>query len=59
MLKTFEQWMKEVDAILSAKLMGLTSSDLPDCCYAMWHEDGVTPKSAAARAIRYAKGGDC
>lgn len=50
---SFEQYMQKVDSILSQKV-GLTSSDLPDVCYADWHEEGVTPKSAAARAIKYA-----
>ncbi len=53
MKKSFEDYMKEVDAILSRRV-GLTSSDLPDCMYCDWHEDGVSPKSAAAKAIKYA-----
>jgi hypothetical protein len=47
--KTFEQWMKEVDNIL-ARTVGLTSLDLPDCCYRDWYDDGMTPKSAASKA---------
>lgn len=47
--KTFEQWMKEVDSRL-VNSIGLTSLDLPDCPYRDWYEDGVTPRSAAARA---------
>lgn len=46
--KTFDEWMKEVDNIL-ARTVGLTSLDLPDCPYHDWYEDGVTPRSAAAR----------
>lgn len=51
--KSFEVWMKEVDAILAKRLCGLTSADLMDCMYCDWHEEGVTPKGAASRAIKY------
>lgn len=51
MKKTLEQWLKEVDAILS-KRCGVTRDDLPDCPYADWYSQGVTAKSAAARAIK-------
>lgn len=52
--KTFEQWKKEVDAHIIAKC-GLSSDDLPDCCYMQWYEDHVSPKVAASRAIRNAR----
>ncbi len=52
----FDAWMKKVDAEVSRKV-GLSVHDLPDCCFSDWHEDGVTPKSAASRAIKYAKEG--
>lgn len=52
---SFDDWMRAVDSILARKL-GLTSADLPDCCYADWHENGVTPRNAANRAVRNAKG---
>ena len=47
----FEEWMRDVDAIIASKLGGFDSNDLPDMCYRDWHEEGMTPKSAAARAI--------
>lgn len=53
--KSFDQWLKEVDAAIKAKFMGLGMLDLPDCPYADWYEDGVTPKGAASRAIKRAK----
>lgn len=52
--KTFEQWLKEVDAALVAKC-GLGYNDLPDCPYSDWYENGKTAKSAAAAAYRAAK----
>lgn len=53
MRKTFDQWLKEVDAIL-VRTVGLSHLDLPDCCYRDWYEAGVTPKGAASRAKRNA-----
>lgn len=47
---TFERWMQAVDAEIERKL-GLTSDDLPDCCYRDWFDDGRTPVSAANAAI--------
>lgn len=58
MAKTFEEWMKAVDAHCVAQL-GLSVHDLPDCCFADWYEDGIGPKSAARKAIRMANGDDC
>jgi len=51
----FEIWMERVDRELADELGGLTNEDLPDCCYADWHADGVSPKRAAKRAISRAK----
>jgi len=48
---TFEQWMKSVDAIL-VNSIGISSADLPDCCYLDWYDDGISAKSAARRAVR-------
>lgn len=48
---TFTSWKIEVDAALVAKC-GLESSDLADCPYRDWYEDGVRPSAAATRAIR-------
>ncbi len=50
---TFQRWMAAVDRIIAAKC-GFTSADLPDVCYADWFDDGVSPKSAASRAMRAA-----
>jgi len=52
---TFKQWKRAVDAECAAQLGGLTTDDLPDCSYYDWWSDGVTPKSAVKRAIKYAK----
>ena len=54
---TLDAWMKAVDAIVSARY-GLSVYDLPDCCYADWHEDGYTPAQAARKAVRSANGDD-
>ena len=51
---SFEEWMKAVDAALVAKC-GIASSDLPDCPYSQWFEDGKTPTGAAAKAIKAAQ----
>lgn len=51
--KTFEVWMKEVDAEVKRRIF-LSADDLPDCPYRDWHEDGVTPKGAASKAIKMA-----
>jgi Family of unknown function (DUF5419) len=51
MKKSFDQWMKEVDTAI-AKKSGVTSADLPDCCYRDWFDDGVRPAGAASRAIK-------
>lgn len=50
----FRAWMAKVDAAVAAKT-GLSALDLPDCPYYSWYEDGVTPKSAAAKAIKAAR----
>ena len=49
--QTFDGWMARVDAIVEARC-GLSTADLPDCCFADWYEDGCKPSTAAARAIR-------
>jgi hypothetical protein len=54
MKTTFDEWMKLVDLEI-LKLCGMTSDDLPDCCYGDWYKDDVTPKQAARRAIQNAK----
>jgi hypothetical protein len=47
--QTFEEWMKQVNSHLP-----MSSDDLPDVNYRDWYDDGVSPKSAAARALKYA-----
>lgn len=51
--KSFEVWLREVDAKIRAKT-GLSMLDLPDCPYADWYADGKTPAGAAASAIKLA-----
>jgi len=53
MKKTFEQWMAEVNQQIE-NMYGLSSDDLPDCCYRDWYDDGLSTKSAARRAIKNA-----
>ena len=53
---TFDAWMTAVDNEIAKRACGVTSGDLPDCGYADWYEDGVSPKSAASKAIRSANG---
>lgn len=47
---TLKEWILKVNAVLEAKV-GLALEDLPDCCYADWHEDGVSPSTAARMAL--------
>jgi len=47
---TFEQWMKEVDAILSCG-EGVVTSDLPDQDYRTMFEEGCEPDEAAQFCI--------
>jgi hypothetical protein len=51
----FDAWMRQVDAYLFDEL-GLTSADLPDMLWADWHEEGLTPRQAARRALRAVEG---
>lgn len=52
---TFDAWMKLVDSLVQRKT-GLSVYDLPDCAYRDWYDDGKTPASAAAKAVKLAKG---
>lgn len=54
---TFASWMKAVDQKVEAKT-GCSVYDLPDCCFADWHESGMTSAAAANGAIRAAKDED-
>ena len=49
--RSFDEWMKAADAACEAKA-GLSIHDLSDCPFMDWYEDGVSPSSAASRAIR-------
>jgi hypothetical protein len=51
--QSFEDWMKKVDCHIEYAI-GLSTSDLPDCCYRDWYDNGMSAKAAAAKAIRYA-----
>jgi hypothetical protein len=51
---SFGDWTTELDKAVQA-MVGCSLADLPDVCYADWFEDGVSPKSAARRAIRAAR----
>jgi hypothetical protein len=51
--RTFEEWLKEVDAALRNEC-GMTHLDLPDIAYRDLYDDGVSPKSAAKKAVKNA-----
>ena len=51
---TFDDWMKAVDDACYDRA-GCSVYDLPDVCFRDWYDDGVSPKSAAGRAIRSAR----
>lgn len=46
--------MTKVDNEISSRLSGMISADLPDVCYRDWYDAGVSPESAAKKAIRFA-----
>lgn len=48
---SFEEWMRQVNNAISDRLAGLTSDDLPDCCYRDWYDEGLSVRQAALRAI--------
>lgn len=52
----FKAWMLAVDAAVEARV-GLSVHDLEDVAFRDWFDDGVSAKSAAARAIRNSMGG--
>ena len=51
MKMSYADWLKKVDQAVSAKV-GLSYRDLADQPYRSWYDSGVSPKSAAARAVR-------
>lgn len=50
---SFDEWMRTIDARIRA-VCGLTSEDLPDCPYAVWHEEGIPAATAARKALKNA-----
>jgi hypothetical protein len=50
---SYERWLERVDSLVS-RACGLTTGDLPDCCYRDWYEDRVRPIWAAKRALKNA-----
>lgn len=51
---TFDEWMHKVDKECW-NLAGCSIHDLPDVCLADWHENGMSPASAAKKAIKSSK----
>ena len=52
--RSFSQWLKLVDRYVEMKT-GMSLDDLPDVPLRDWYDDGKSPKSAAAKALRMAK----
>ena len=48
---SYEQYMKQVDGILSDLLFGMTSEDLADTNTRDFFDDGLTPHQAALAII--------
>ncbi len=53
--QSFQEWMKQVDAKIANNCGGLTSEDLPDCCYADWYGQGMSASVAARKAMKYSQ----
>lgn len=51
---TFEEWKVSVNFWVRRD-HGLDLDDLPDCPYRDWYDDGISPLTAAKRAIKLAK----
>ena len=51
----YDNWLVEVDDAL-LDVCDLSLDDLPDVPSRDWFDDGVSPKSAAKRALRFADG---
>lgn len=51
----FKVWKQQVNSIIEDTI-GLSCDDLEDCCYRDWFDDGVSPKTAAKRAIQNSGG---
>jgi hypothetical protein len=48
--QSFEQWMREVDRLISAKL-GISSGDMRDRLWRDAYEDDLTPKEAVEQEL--------
>jgi hypothetical protein len=55
-MKTFEAWLAEYNRACIA-LCGMDADCLDDMPTARWYEQGVSPKTAAKRAIRWTQRG--
>jgi hypothetical protein len=49
--QTFEQWMAKVNRAVE-HLSSMSTDDMADCPYRDWYDDGMTPETAARKAIR-------
>jgi hypothetical protein len=52
-MDSFDSWFAKVDANVSATV-GLSVSDLPDCPFRDWFEDGISPSEAAEMTLEEA-----
>lgn len=43
---TFDEWMKELDKVLSSSTGGITHHDLPDANYRGYFDDGISVRDA-------------
>lgn len=50
---TFSEWMEAVN-FWTRRMAMLDVSDLPDCLFRDWYDDGVRPQTAARRALKNA-----
>lgn len=53
MHNNFEDWKRLVNKAVVIQT-GLSVDDLPDCSYYEWYEQGVSPTTAAKRALKSA-----
>lgn len=51
MPETYEQWIRQVDALCARKYFGITTDDLPDQDWAGLFEDGYSPEEALDHVI--------
>lgn len=53
----YESWLQLVDAYVSRLATGFNHDDLDDMPWWRWHQEGVRPQTAAARAIKWSRAG--